>query len=721
MKIGIIAHLKHPITIPFKGGLEAFTYQITNYLVKSGHEVMLFASSGSSDMLPLVPILSDDHYDHKSGIRTKMKDLPSEYIAEHHAYHSLMSTIDDYKLDVIFNNSLHYIPITMAGLVKTPMLTVLHTPPFYELGLAIAQERKNPVINYVTVSKQSAKTWKKLVDDCEVIPNGIEIDSWKFYDKSAIEEYAVWFGRIHPDKGLHLAITAAKLAGIKLKVAGGIADQKYFDNQVVPILDDSVELLGLCNHEELNVLIGNATVCVVTPTWEEPFGLVLAEAMACGTPIAGFRIGALPEVVVEGTGFLVNASDTAALVEAIKQAKTLDRSAIRRHAEEHFEITDMVKQYEDLLAKVSGVNTIAAALEKIAEHAKTSDNDQIAPEREFQWLQEAGALKIVLPGESLDFNKKNMFGLLTLLKNVGKANLSVGRIFEGHINALYLVHLYASPEQKKVWFKEAEDGILFGIWNTQAADGIQIVYENSLILKGSKTFCSGARIVKRALITGNIDHQDRKGWQMMIVDMNQITDDAIDSNSWKPMGMKASGSYRVDFSNYHLKESELLEMPGTYLKQPYFNGGAIRFAAVQLGGAESIVTHTINYLNSLGRTDDPFQKVRLANMLTQLQTGLQWLEHSGNKYDQWVENPDNFEDLIAYANMTRVVIEEISLVIMSESNRCVGARGLMAPYELERLNRDLTFYLRQPAPDATRMKIAEHFINKYTNNHATDL
>lgn len=77
--------------------------------------------------------------------------------------------------------------------------------------------------------------------------------------------------------------------------------------------------------------------------------------------------------------------------------------------------------------------------------------------------------------------------------------------------------------------------------------------------------------------------------------------------------------------------------------------------------------------------------------------------------------------MIAFANMTRVVVEEICLVIMSESNRCVGARGLMAPYELERLNRDLTFYLRQPAPDATRMKIAEHFIQKHTEANASNL
>jgi glycosyltransferase involved in cell wall biosynthesis len=353
MKIGIIAHLKHPISIPFKGGLEAFTYQITERLVKLGHEVLLFASSGSSTELPLVPILTDEHYDQKTGGK-KVKDLPSEYIAEHHAYHTLMSTIDDFNLDVIFNNSLHYVPITMAGIVDTPMLTALHTPPFYELEMAISNERKNPVINYVTVSKQSAQNWARLDTNCAIISNGIDISSWKYYPKTE-NKYAVWFGRIHPDKGLHLAIAAAKSANIKLKVAGAIADKKYFDQYVEPLLDDSIELLGLCDHEQLNELIGAASVCLVTPTWEEPFGLVLAEAMACGTPIAGFRIGALPEVVVEGTGFLVAPKDVEALSAAIMQAQHLDRSAIRAYVEKHFELSDVASKYEKLLSEVSSL------------------------------------------------------------------------------------------------------------------------------------------------------------------------------------------------------------------------------------------------------------------------------------------------------------------------------------------------------------------------------
>lgn len=348
MKIGIIAHLKHPIKVPFAGGLEVFTHQITTLLTQRGHEVILFASSQSDPNLPLEPILSDDHYDAHTGIRIKKKDLPSEYIAEHHAYLNLMMSVDDYGLDIIFNNSLHYIPITMANAIKTPILTVLHTPPFYELELAIKAERRHPVMNYATVSRQSANNWQHLVTHCTVIPNGIVTNDWKPRLTESEESYAIWSGRIHPDKGLHLAIEACKKAGIKLKVAGGIADQRYFDRMISPLLDENIELLGLLNQQELNNVIGQAKVCLITPCWQEPFGLVVAEAMACGTPIVGFRMGALPELVDEHCGVLVEFPDTDALANAIPVASQLDRLAVAQSAN-RFDIHKMIDSYEKLL------------------------------------------------------------------------------------------------------------------------------------------------------------------------------------------------------------------------------------------------------------------------------------------------------------------------------------------------------------------------------------
>lgn len=360
MKIGIIAHLKHPIKAPFAGGLEVFTHQITQILTDRGHQVILFASSSSDKMLPVQSILSDMMYDDKSGKRIKNPDLPSEYIAEHHAYFSLMMTIDNYELDVVFNNSLHYIPITMANTINTPMLTVLHTPPFYELEMAIAAERNHPVMSYVTVSQQSAENWRKLIPDCPVIENGIKISDWQASANADGEIYAVWFGRIHPDKGLHLAIEACQKANIKLKVAGGIADSKYYNKMIHPILDDNTELLGLMNQSELNQLIGGARVCLITPCWQEPFGLVVAEAMACGTPIAGFQMGALPELIDDSCGKLVPFPDIEALSEAIVTASKLDRATVSKNAV-RFDINNTVQKYEKMLEQISRKQSIKKA------------------------------------------------------------------------------------------------------------------------------------------------------------------------------------------------------------------------------------------------------------------------------------------------------------------------------------------------------------------------
>jgi len=354
MKIGIIAHLKHPIRAPFFGGLEAFTHDICKRLMARGHEVTLFASSKSDASLNVYPILNDDCYHDGTGYREKKPNLSSEYMAEHHAYMDLMQHIDTMGLDVIFNNSLHYVPITMAGILNTPMLTVLHTPPFFELKNAVKLERRLGGISYVTVSERNAENWSDYTNDCKVIQNGIDLESWTYYPQPE-GDYAIWFGRIHPDKGTHFAIQAAKMANIPLIIAGSIADEKYFKTYVEPLLDDSVKYAGHKNHQELNLLIGNAVVSLVTPTWEEPFGLVIAESLACGTPIAGFAIGALPHLVTDRTGVLARPGDIKHLADSITGAIGKNRSDCRKHASSSFDVEKMIIAYEDQLEQLQHI------------------------------------------------------------------------------------------------------------------------------------------------------------------------------------------------------------------------------------------------------------------------------------------------------------------------------------------------------------------------------
>lgn len=348
MRIGIIAHLKHPIKPPFAGGLEAFTYEVANRLTELGHDIYLFASSSSQTDGKLYPILDDANYDSKTGVRQRHKDLSSEYIAEHHAYYKMMLDIQELELDLVFNNSLHYVPITMANLLSIPMVTVLHTPPFYELKNAIKAQKPYNRVAFATVSKANTHNWGGYIDDCKVVLNGIDLGKWEYFEAGRQQDYAVWFGRIHPDKGLDMAIRAAKLAGLKLKVAGGIADTRYYRDKIEPLVDDSIEMVGLLSHQDLNKLIGEARVCLVTPVWEEPFGLVVAESLACGTPVAGFQIGALPEIISPDSGVLVSPRNVAGLAVAVQQAALLDRALVRQHAEQNLGIDKMLIQYEEL-------------------------------------------------------------------------------------------------------------------------------------------------------------------------------------------------------------------------------------------------------------------------------------------------------------------------------------------------------------------------------------
>ncbi|WP_316831654.1 glycosyltransferase [Pedobacter aquatilis] len=359
MNVGIIAHLKHPIRKPFMGGLEAFTYEITRRLISKGHTVTLYASEYSDPELNVHVILSDLDYDRETFSRFRSHELSEDFISTHHAYLELMQDIDGASHDVIFNNSLNYVPVTMATLVKTPMVTVLHTPPIFEMKRAMAHERKSGKIKYVSVSNSNAIAWQPYLNSCEVVTNGVDMQSWKFYAEPG-GDYLIWFGRIHPDKGTHIAIQAAKLAGFSIKVAGSIADQHYYQTYVAPLVDEQVELLGNCSHEELNEWIGNALCSIITPCWEEPFGLVVAESLACGTPVAGISKGALPYLLDARTGCLTSSSDPAQLANCILSAVRLSRFACRLHAEEVLDIERMATSYERILLETIALGGNAA-------------------------------------------------------------------------------------------------------------------------------------------------------------------------------------------------------------------------------------------------------------------------------------------------------------------------------------------------------------------------
>lgn len=355
MRICLIASSRFPLAEPFAGGLEAHTASLAHQLMRRGHEVSVFAAPGSDPRLRINELavlpFSSSH-----AARTDVGARPEQWMQEHHAYLGLMLELmrfGDQRFDVIHNNSLHYLPIAMADSLGLPLLTTLHTPPLAWLESAVSFAPASAV--FAAVSQHTARAWEHVVRSTVVL-NGVDTDAWGVGPGG---HRAVWTGRIVREKGPDLALMAARAAGIGIDLAGPILDETYFGEFVAPHLDENARYVGHLGTAELAALVGAAAVAVVSPRWDEPYGLVAAEAMSCGTPVAAFARGALPELVPAEVGALAHSTDSNALASAIGSALKVDRRAVRRYATTALSIDRMVTEYENLYAGLTSEHRAA--------------------------------------------------------------------------------------------------------------------------------------------------------------------------------------------------------------------------------------------------------------------------------------------------------------------------------------------------------------------------
>ena len=323
-----------------------------------------------------------------------------------------------------------------------------------------------------------------------------------------------------------------------------------------------------------------------------------------------------------------------------------------------------------------------------------------------------------LGGLGLGFETGHTEELLMLLKTIGRANLVVGRIYEGHVNALQLVQTFGTPKQIKAYAADAKANKIFGVWNAEAEDGVTIIpLDNGKYrLEGSKTFCTGCGYVDRPFVNGKLPDG---GWQMCIVPMDEVAT-KIDRDWWQPSGMKATVSYKVDFTGVEVEKQSLIALPGDYFRQPWLSGGVIRFAAVQLGGASALFDATRRYLQKLERTEHPYQQERLGRMAIAIESGNLWLRGAAAKVDSYApvfggyshHSREDAPKLVAYANMVRTAIEQICLDTIQLAQRSIGTLGLLPPETAERIIRDLSLYLRQPAFDAAISDVGKYVLSK---------
>lgn len=339
MRIAQVAPLWERVPPPGYGGVELVVGLLTDELVRRGHDVTLFASGDSITLAKL-----------KSVYPRAFRLEPS--ISEYSAYEALQlnrvykqaSDFDVIHSHVGYNSLFH------ASFVETPTVHTLHGTLNPDNNQIYKEASEQP---YVSISDAQRQPIKEL-NYAATVYNGIDTESHRFYAQPQSAPYLAFLGRISPEKGTHIAIEIARKSGVPLKMAGKVdrVDVDYFESKIKPHIDGKhIEYLGEANHFEKNELLGGAIAMLFPITWREPFGLVMTESMAAGTPVLAKPMGSVPEVIANGkTGFLCDSVDD--YVDAIQRLSEIDRRECRAHVERHFSIKSMVDGYLEVYNKV---------------------------------------------------------------------------------------------------------------------------------------------------------------------------------------------------------------------------------------------------------------------------------------------------------------------------------------------------------------------------------
>jgi glycosyltransferase involved in cell wall biosynthesis len=368
MRIAVLAPLVSPIAPPFLGGAQVLVYDLAAGLAARGHRVTLYAAEGSAvpgvehvslgiDAAELRPARFDE----------VQANAPDPTFFTHARYFlRVMRHVREHAdaYDLLHAHAYDWPAYAFGALLPLPVLHTLHLPAANTAIRGALAEVTRPVPGgntwLATVSHACAATYLPEVLVEHVVYNGLDLAPMPFGAAPTAEPYLLFAGRVAPEKGVADALAVARAAGVRLVLVGGVYDQAYFEREVAPLLEPlraagRAEYLGQQPREQVWELMAGASAVLVPSHWDEPFGLVPAEALACGAPVVGYAVGALAEVVAQGeTGWLVPRGDVAAAAAAVAHVGEIDRAACRARVAERFSIAAMLEGYERLYRQMLG-------------------------------------------------------------------------------------------------------------------------------------------------------------------------------------------------------------------------------------------------------------------------------------------------------------------------------------------------------------------------------
>jgi len=333
MHIGMISPIAWRTPPRHYGPWEQIVSLLTEGLYKAGVNVTLFATADSITKAKLQPVCPVG-YEEDQNISPKVWECL--HISE------IFENADQFDL---IHNQFDFLPLSYSRLVNTPLVTTIHG--FSSADILPVYKKYNQSTHYISISESDRDPE---LDYIATIHHGIDLESFTF--NASPEEYLLFFGRIHPDKGALEAIQIAKKCKKKLIMAGIIQDKSYFEEKVKPLInDDDICYIGSADPKKRDKILGNASALLHPIIFEEPFGLSVVESFACGTPVIAFNKGSMPEIIIDNkNGFLVNTLDEA--ISAVDNISKIDRQFCRKDAEQRFSAQRMAHDYIQVYKKI---------------------------------------------------------------------------------------------------------------------------------------------------------------------------------------------------------------------------------------------------------------------------------------------------------------------------------------------------------------------------------